>query len=215
MKARYKYRIYPNDVQKVKLNQLFGCCRYVWNQALAHCNELYAKKEKKLNNNDLQKKFITQAKKTTFWLKEVASTPLQQSLNDLDKAYQNFFDSLSGKGKGPQLKAPKFKSRKSRQSARFMPNNFKVGQHKIELTKVGKIQVVWSRSLPSKPSSATIIKDASGRYFVSFVVKTQAEQLEPNEQSIGIDLGITTFATLSTGEKIEAPKPQKAKILQS
>lgn len=212
MKARYKYRIYPNDVQKVQLNQLFGCCRYAWNQALAHCNELYAKKKKKLNNNDLQKKFITQAKKTTFWLKEVASTPLQQSLNDLDKAYQNFFDSLSGKGKGPKLKAPKFKSRKSRQSARFMPNNFKVGQHKIELTKVGKIKVVWSRSLPSKPSSATIIKDASGRYFVSFVVKTQAEQLEPNEQSIGIDLGITTFATLSTGEKMEAPKPLKKNI---
>jgi len=175
MKTRYKYRIYPNDVQKVKLSQLFGCCRYVWNQALAHCNELYAKKEKKPSNGDLQKLFITQAKKSTSWLKEVASTPLQQSLHDLDTAYKNFFDSLSGKRKGPQLKTPKFKSRKSRQSARFMSNNFKAGQHKIELTKVGKVKVVWSRPLPSKPTSATVIKDAANRYFVSFVVK-----LSPN-----------------------------------
>ncbi len=86
MKARYKYRIYPNDEQKNKLAQLFGCCRYVWNQALAHCNELHAKKEKKPSNSDLQKLFITQGKKSTPWLKEVASTPLQQSLNDLDVA---------------------------------------------------------------------------------------------------------------------------------
>jgi len=212
MKARSKYRIYPNDVQKIKLAQLFGCCRYVWNQALAHCNELYAKKEKKSSNGELQKKFITQAKKETLWLKEVASTPLQQSLNDLDVAYKNFFESLSGKRKGPKLKSPKFQSRKSRQSARFMSNNFKVGQHKIELTKVGKIKTVWSRPLPSKPSSATIIKDAANRYFVSFVVETNAEPLEPNGQSVGIDLGITAFATLSTGEKVNAPKPLKKNL---
>lgn len=212
MKVRYKYRIYPNDVQKVKLNQLFGCCRYVWNQTLAHCNKLYAQKEKKPSNGDLQKLFITKAHETTLWLKEVASTPLQQSLNDLDTAYKNFFESLSGKRKGPKLKAPKFQSRKSRQSARFMSNNFKVGQHKIKLTKVGKVKIVWSRELPSKPSSATVIKDASGRYFVSFVVETNADFLEPNGQSIGIDLGITTFATLSNGEKIEAPKPLKKNL---
>lgn len=61
--------------------------------------------------------------------------------------------------------------------------------------------------MPSIPSSATVIKDAANRYFLSFVVETQAEPLEPNEKSVGIDLGITAFATLSNGEKIEAPKP--------
>ncbi len=76
MKARYKYRIYPKDLQKVKLNQLFGCCRYVWNQALAHCNTLYSQKEKKPSNGDLQKQFITQEKKLVSWLNEVGSTPL-------------------------------------------------------------------------------------------------------------------------------------------
>ncbi len=212
MKTRYKYRIYPNDVQKVKLAQLFGCCRYVWNQALAHCNEMYAQGQKKPSHNQLDKQFLTEAKKSTLWLKEVASTTLQQSLIDLNTAYKNFFESLNGKRQGPKLRSPKFKSRKNRQSARFVGNNFKVGQHKITLTKIGKVKMVWSRSLPSKPSSATVIKDVANRYFVSFVVETNAEFLEPNGQSVGIDLGITTFATLSTGEKVNAPKPLKKNL---
>ena len=85
---------------------------------------------------DLTKQFITQAKKELLWLKEVASTPLQQSLKDLDQAYKNFFDSLQGKGQGAKVKppdcfvprnAPRFKSRKSRQSARFVGANYKIG----------------------------------------------------------------------------------------
>lgn len=88
MKARYKYRIYPNDEQKVKLAQLFGCCRVVWNDALGHCFELRKQGIKKPSNGDLQKVFITQAKLTEerVWLKEVSNIPLQQSLNDLNKA---------------------------------------------------------------------------------------------------------------------------------
>ncbi|GGA42990.1 helix-turn-helix domain-containing protein [Okeania sp. KiyG1] len=86
MKARYKYRIYPNHIQVTKLNQLFGCCRYVWNQSLAHCNQLYANISNKPSYVDLTKQFITQAKGELFWLKEVASTQLQQSFKDLDQA---------------------------------------------------------------------------------------------------------------------------------
>ncbi len=72
MKARYKYRIYPNHIQITKLNQLFGCCRYVWNQSLAHCNQLYVNGIKKPSYTDLTKQFITQAKRELIWLKEVA-----------------------------------------------------------------------------------------------------------------------------------------------
>ena len=212
MKARYKYRIYPNHIQIIKLNQLFGCCRYVWNSTLAHCNQLYANGHKRPSYVNLSKQFITQAKKELFWLKEVASTPLQQSLKDLDKAYKNFFDSCAGKRFGIKVKPPKFKSRKSRQAARFVGENYKIGQDKIYLPKVGKVKIVWSRSLASKPSSVTIIKDSSGRYFASFVVETCSKNLPKIDNSIGIDLGIYTFATLSNGEKILAPKPLKQNL---
>ncbi|GET41129.1 putative transposase [Microseira wollei NIES-4236] len=87
----------------------------------------------------------------------------------------------------------------------------KVGQ--IYLAKVGNLDVVWSRPLPSAPSSVTVIKDSANRYFLSFVVEVQPENLPQSDKTIGIDLGIKSFATLSNGQKIEAPKPLTRKIL--
>ncbi|NET25630.1 hypothetical protein [Okeania sp. SIO1I7] len=99
------------------------------------------------------------------------------------------------------------KSRKSRKSARLVGANYKIGQDKIYLLKIGKIKIVWSRPLANKPTSVTIIRDSANRYFANFVVKTCAEYLPKSDKSIPIDLGIFTFATLSNGEKINAPKP--------
>ena len=93
MKARFKYRIYPTPGQKYRLAKLFGSVRVVWNDSLACCQEKYKSGEKKPTNYELQKQFITQAKKAEYreWLSEVSAIPLQQSLNDLNQAYQNFF----------------------------------------------------------------------------------------------------------------------------
>ncbi len=186
MKARYKYRCYPNLIQKIQLAKLFGCCRVVWNDALAHCIQEFKANKKKPSNVELQKVFITQAKKTInrAWLAEVSNIPLQQSLNDLNTAYQNFFNSCKGKRKGQTARHPKFKNRKSRQTARFRKGGFKIGQDKVYLTKVGKLKVHWSRPLPNPPSSVTIIKDSANRYFLSFVVETSAEHLPKTENSI-------------------------------
>ncbi|GGA42318.1 transposase [Okeania sp. KiyG1] len=133
----------------------------VWNDSLASCQEKYKSGEKKPVNSQLQKQFITKAKKNEDreWLSEVSAIPLQQSLNDLNQAYQNFFKSTKGQRKGKPVKPPKFKSRKSKQTARFTKGGFKVGQHKVYLAKIGKLKIVWSRELPTAPSSVTVIKD--------------------------------------------------------
>ncbi|MGD1699715.1 RNA-guided endonuclease InsQ/TnpB family protein [Dapis sp. BLCC M229] len=214
MKARFKYRIYPTPGQKYRLAKLFGCVRVVWNDSLAYCQEKYRSQEKKPSNCELQKQFITQAKKAENreWLSEVSVVPLQQSLNDLNQAYQNFFSSTKGKRKGRPVKPPKFKSRKSKQTARFTLRGFKIHQDKVYLAKVGKLKIVWSRDLPAAPSSVTVIKDSANRYFLSFVVEIQPEILPQTDNSVGIDLGIKTFATLSNGEKVDAPKPLKKRI---
>ena len=213
MKARYSYRIYPTAQQKIALAQTFGCARVVWNEALAFCLEQFNKGEKKPKGTELSKR-LTQLKKTEEkeWLGEVSSVPLQQSLRDLETAYSNFFASITGKRKGIKVKQPKFKKRRGKQSARFTDNAFKVLQDKVYLAKIGELEIVWSRPLPSEPTSVTVIKDAANRYFLSFVVEINPAQLPDNGQSVGIDLGITTFATLSTGEKIEAPKPLKKQL---
>ncbi len=144
---------------------------------------------------------------------------MQQSLNDLNQAYQNFFTSTKGKRKGRVVKPPRFKTRKSRQTARFRKGGFKVGQHKVYLAKIGKLKIVCPRELPAAPSSVTVIKDCRGdsriaptRYFLSFVVEIRPETLPKTDNSVGIDLGIKTFATLSDGTKVDAPKPLKKRI---
>jgi len=215
MKLRFKYRIYPTNQQKTALAQLFGCCRFVWNNALAHCQKEYQENKKKPKGGDLSKR-LTELKKEdeTIWLGEVSAIPLQQSLRDLDQAYSNFFNSCKGKRKGKKVKPPKFKKRKSKQSARFTDNGFKINPENgnVYFAKIGEIETVWSRELPSIPSSATIIKDSADRYFVSFVVEYNPEPLPENNNSVGIDLGITDFATLSNGEKVKSPKPLKKQL---
>ncbi|MBE9118542.1 transposase [Lusitaniella coriacea LEGE 07157] len=211
MKARYRYRFYPTVGQQQKLAQLFGCVRVVWNDALALCKQ----SQKLPSNGELQKRCITQAKKLEgrSWLKDVSVVPLQQSVADLGVAYKNFFDSLKGKRKGRKVNLPKFKKRTSRQSARLTQRGFRVKNNgKVYLAKIGDVKPIWSRELPAIPSSVTIIKDCEGRYFLSFVVEINPQQRPNNNKSIGVDLGITDFATTSNGEKYKAPKPLKRRL---
>ncbi|MGK7946835.1 MAG: RNA-guided endonuclease InsQ/TnpB family protein [Microcystaceae cyanobacterium] len=213
MKARYRYRIYPTNQQKIALAKLFGCCRVVFNDALAFCHENYKQGNKFVGYNQWSKS-LTQAKKTEEreWLTEVSAIPLQQSLQDLKISFKNFFDSCKGKRKGKKVKSPKFKKRKSKQSARFTDNGFKINRDRVYLAKIGDLKVVWSRELPSQPSSVTVIKDSAGRYFLSFVCEVNHPQLPDHGKNVGIDLGITDFATLSSGEKIKAPLPLKRQL---
>jgi putative transposase len=167
MKARYQYRFYPTDQQRQLLAQLFGCVRVVWNDALAICKQ----SEKLPSNNDLQKSVITQAKKTEErgWLSDVSNIPLQQSVADLGVAYKNFFDSLKGKRKGKKVGSPKFKKKTNQQTARFRIGGFSVKGEEVYLAKIGNIKPIWSRELPSAPSSVTVIKDCANRYSLSEV----------------------------------------------
>ena len=80
------------------------------------------------------------------------------------------------------------------------------------MAKIGQLKIVWLRELPAAPSSVTVIKDSADRCFLSFVVEIQPEILPKTDNSVGIDLGIKTFATLSNGQKIDAPKPLKKQI---
>ena len=154
---------------------------------------------------------LTQAKATPerAWLGEVSSVVLQQALADVNRAYRNFFNAVSGKRKGPRVAPPRFRSRKdSRQSVRFTANSrFKVLDNgRLRLPKVGDVEVRWSRELPAVPTSVTVIRDAAGRFFASFVVEASPEALPETGAECGIDLGLGHFAVLDDGTKVTAPK---------
>lgn len=206
MKARYRYRFYPTDQQQQSLAQLFGCVRVVWNDALAFCKQF-----EKLPGYNKLSAMLTQSKKMEErkWLADVSAVPLQQSLRNLDVAYRNFFNSHNGKRKGSLVGAPRFKKKTNQQSAEFTKAAFLIKNSEVYLAKIGNLKPIWSRSLPSEPSSVTVIKNCAGQYFLSFVVEIQPVNIDAKNQSIGIDLGIKTFAVMSNGEKAESPDYSK------
>jgi putative transposase len=207
MKQRYQFRIYPTSGQRQSLARLFGCCRVVWNDALSLCQ----RSSSLPSNASLQKICITQAKKTEErqWLSEVSNIPLQQSIQDLGVAFKNFFDSLKGKRKGAKVRYPRFKKKDNRQTARFTKGGFSIKAAKVYLAKIGCVKTKWSRPLPSEPTSVTVIKDRAGRYFLSFVVEVNPEFKPAPNPSVGIDLGLKTFAVFSNGEKAKSPDYSK------
>jgi putative transposase len=208
VQLRYSFRLYPNGPQRAALARAFGCARVVFNDALRAREGARAAGRPFVSQAELSKA-LTAAKTTPerAWLGEVSAVVLQQSLRDLDTAYRNFFDGL--KGKRPKMGPPRFKSRKdTRQAIRFTTNaRWKItAGEDLSLPKIGDVRVKWSRSLPSTPSTVTVIKDSAGRYFASFVVETDPEVLPDAEPEVGIDLGLRHFAVLSDGTKIDSPR---------
>lgn len=212
MQLRYNFRLYPTRGQQAAFARTFGCARVVYNDALRIRKDAHEAGMPFPQSGDLAKRLITQAKRTPerAWLSNAPVGVMNQALRDLDQAYRNFFDSLSGKRKGPRVGEPRFRSRRdNRQTARYSKSErFSItAGGKLRLPKIGEVRVRWSRKLPSTPSSVTVIKDAAGRYFVSFVIKTDPSEALPEAgNELGIDLGLTHFAVLSDGRKISSPK---------
>jgi putative transposase len=202
--------MYPDGPQRQALSRAFGCARVVFNDALAARQAAYAAGAAYLSDKDMSAR-LTASKETTqrAWLSEVSSVVLQQALADLNAAYRNFFNSVNGRRKGPKVAPPRFRSRKdSRQSARFTANaRFRVLENgRLRLPKVGDVEVRWSRPLPAVPSSVTVIRDAAGRFFASFVVEVTPEPLPETSAECGIDLGLGHFTVTDDGTKVCAPR---------
>src|ERR1039458_9548868 len=210
MQLRYNYRLYPAPGQRQALARAFGCARVVFNDALVARQEAHAAGQPYLSDGELSARLTAaKARPERAWLPEESRVLLQQALADLTAAYRNFFASAAGQRKGPRVAPPRFRSRKDhRQAIRFTRNaRFTVtAGGKLRLPKIGDVEVCWSRDLPSEPSSVTVIKDAAGRYFASFVVQAGCGPLPPSGTEAGIDLGLTHFAVLSDGRKVANPR---------
>jgi putative transposase len=210
MQLRYNFRAYPDASQCRALAMAFGCARVVWNDCLRDRKDAHAAGLPYVKSADLSKLRITQAKRTEerAWLADVSSVVLQQALRDLDTAYKNFFDSCRGKRQGRKVGPPRYKSKKdTRQSIRLTANAFSLQKNgTVYVAKVGDLKVKWSRRLPAAPTSLTVTKDSCGRYFLSFVVDTEPDILPDAKAESGIDLGLSAFAVLSDGRKIESPR---------
>jgi putative transposase len=191
-----KYRVYPNNEQKQKLAVQFGHARYVYNWALTKRKEHY--KQTGIGLYYLQtQKLLVELKQELPWLKDADSQALQVSLLNLDTAYKNFFQK--------RARYPKFKSKHGKQSICY-PQRVKFSAAKTYIPKVGWVKTTFHRELIGTQKSVTVSKTKTGKYFVSVLCEWGMEIPENHNPSVGIDLGLKNFATLSTGESIGSPK---------
>lgn len=199
MEYSYKFRIYPNIEQKTLIQKTFGCSRFVYNHFLAQRIAEY-KSTGKAPTRFQQDKTLTSMKKELPWLKEVDSTSLQATLQDLDAAYKNFFRRLK---KGEKPGYPKFKSKKNRHQtykSKCVGTNIKVMNHAIQLPKLGLIKCRISREVKGRILSATVSQNPSGNYFVAICcTDVETDALPKTGKSIGIDMGLKSFAVTSDG----------------
>src|SRR5438876_11802694 len=202
VKRAYKYRFYSTDEQAHNLACTFGCVRFVYNYALHRRKRSYFDHGVKLSTKDLSAALTALKKEEgTAWLKEVSSVPLQQALRHLDAAYTNFFEG--------RAEYPTFKKKHHAQSATYTDNAFTLKGGKLTLAKQKEpLHMVWSRPLPegAQPSSVTVSKDKSGRYFVSILLEEGIGTLPLTSKAVGIDLGLKSFLITSDGETIPNPK---------
>jgi putative transposase len=219
MYRAFKYRFYPSPSQEVLLRKTLGCSRFVYNYFLALRIQEWTTNQRTISYNETSS-ILTQLKKDTEtnWLNEVSAVALQQSLQNLQEAYSNFFKGLKKKQK---IGFPRFKKKSSRNSIRLTKGAFKYRNNQIFIPKSKKpLNIHWSRQLPSNNiTSVTISLSLSGKWFISILVLDEKNYTLPLcNKALGVDLGIETFATLSNGEKVKMPdlKPhyQKLKKLQ-
>ena len=210
----YKFRLYPNEEQKVLLAKHFGSVRFVYNWALNYNTTQYAQSKKHLGwmsivtSGDFKK-----LKEDNDWLYEVNSTSLQNTVGHLDKAFQRFFRHQGG--------FPKYKSKHDNNQSFEVPAGLKIDfkAKKIQIPKFlkqknrdNRIKFVLTRKIKKgKVGTATISRNPSGQYFISFIVHTSEEYPEFNKEitsnnSLGIDFGLKHFLTFSDGRTIDSPE---------
>lgn len=197
LRKAFLYRLYPNREQQAALTVQFGHARFVYNWALATRNAHYKEHGTGIGYYAL-KRMMTELKRQSDcdWLKEADSQALQAKIEDLNRAFVNFFEG--------RARFPRFKKRHSRQSIRY-PQRFKFDGDRVYLPKVGWVKTVIHRPMEGKPKSLTVSKTKSGEYYVSVLCETEISVRPNGMPPVGVDLGLKDFAVLSTGEKIEHP----------
>lgn len=215
MNLSYKYRIYPNQIQREALDNVFDFCRFLYNNALEERINYYEKFNKSLTYNS-QAKELPEVKEVFCEAKNVYSQTLQSVLKRLDSSYQSFFRRIKTKS-GGKAGFPRFKNKDRFRSILFPQCNLINGgvqkrpNNKLEVFKIpGEIKVVWHRPFQGRCKQVMITRANEKYYIILTCVEVPKEpRQESTGKEIGIDLGIESFVTFDDGAKLRNPKPYK------
>ena len=197
----FQFELRPNGEQTRNLRQFAGCCRFVYNKALALNTDRYEKKEKRLGYAKLCALLPDWTREHEF-LSSVPAQALQQALKNLERAYTNFFQKRAN--------FPKFKKKGQWESFRI-PQGFEVDNQngRLKLPKLGWLRYRKSQDLLGEPSNVTV-SESCGKWLVSIQTEREVEPPQhPSTSAVGLDWGVVNFATLSTGGVIDQCQPLK------
>lgn len=211
MYKAYKYRIYPNKEQQTKMNQFFGCCRFVYNKCIEWYSDAY--KSWKENGTNIGKTpLLTEFKKDFEFLKECDNAALAYSRSNFERAINNFIKSKNGKRKGKRLGFPQFKSKhKSKMTYKTCDAHgcirFVDDSH-IKLPKMGLVKCVKHRDFDGVIKAVTVEMKPSGKYYISVMVECPNEiELKINKKNnynnlnvVGLDMSLSDFVVSSHDE---------------
>ena len=211
MLKSYKYRLYPTDEQKNMFHQHFGAMRFVYNWALEQKIKKYETEKRNLSRFDLNK-MLPELKSENEWLKDVNAQSLQSSIINLESAFTKFFREKKG--------FPKFKSKRNLVQSFSVPQRYLVDfdNNTIKLPKIGLVKAKLHRKFEGVLKTATVSRTPTDKYFISILVNNEQslpeKQLFSEDTTIGVDVGIKQFATLSDGEKTPNPKYLKNSMIR-
>jgi putative transposase len=205
MRTAYRCRAYPDAAQQAVLNRTFGCVRVVWNRTLAARQARWDLERQGISYAQSDRALTAMKKDPALaFLSEVSSVPLQQALRHQHKAFCAFF--------ARRARYPRFKSRRSRQSAHYTRSAFAVRGGVLRLAKMGApLRYAWSwpdADLAAlDPAMVIVAREPDGRWYVTFTVDTDAPAPLPGTgRAVGVDLGVTDFAVTSDGRRISNPR---------
>ena len=211
-KKGYKYRLYPTPEQRQFLIETFGANRFLWNHVLDLKQKEYRQylQDKKDHPDAIHVRpelsgyylhsLIPAIKDQFDWMRLYSNVAYQQTLTALAEAYSRFFKAPGKVGH------PRFKCKRNHQSVRLTRSGFSLRGGKFIPAKMTEpIEVLWSRDLPSEPSSCTLSMTPSGEFYVSFLCEVTPPKTAGTAIT-GIDFGLKDLVTLSTGEKVTNPR---------
>ena len=202
MQRSYKFRIYPTNAQVTTLEHSLALCCELYNAALQERRDAWRTCRKSISYNEQQNQ-LPEIKTIRPELGRVHSQVLQDALRRLDKAFDAFFRRTKA-GQKPGF--PRFRSRRRYNSFTFSQSGFALEGDRLRLSKIGRVKIKLHRPIEGKIKTLTITRSSTGKWFACFSVECEAERLPDSAASVGIDMGLSKFAVLSTGEEIANPR---------
>ena len=199
----YRYRIFPSRAQTTRMNGMLALLCELYNAGLQERRDAYKFERKSIRYIDQQNQ-LPEIKEVRPELQELHSQVLQDVLRRLDKAFQAFFRRV--KERNGKAGFPRFRARKRYDSFTYVQSGFALKNGKLRLSKIGNVNIKLHRRIEGKIKTLTIRRSATGKWYACFSVEVETQPLQENDKAVGIDVGLASFATLSTGEKIANPR---------